>query len=970
MLIRPVVAGPDGSMYQGCYYNQCSINNYDTSTASDNNNSSRFQQQGRIDWDDADSVSNIIDDLHLRLEMALRTSYESHNNDNNTATSNNGDVTATSTKESTKNVPLFIRRITVVTGKGFYTYCAGLPAPFLRVEYYDPSMRWRVKMILERGVDLDMVYHPDPCQYDYDDTHHDTTGNLVGSECTTTALLKFRCYEAHIPYTMQVFKDYNLSGMNYCKIADAKFRSMPTTLRQRFFSRKGNDNDCVVKSIDERCFFLQHTTSEELLWPRFGGEVTTMSQDGKNISIDQYWLRKETSCDLEFDTTVYKIMNVLDVMKELPSSLEERQKIHWRAVPSLREIWEQERKRMAILLPPENDFLSCNGVTDSTDVAACDESFDEEVDGTFEAEEAPPPFTLNVKKHASLPGTRHAVKGMQQLFRPSLGLEDELRRAMKDIISHHEGFLEGLDERLEHANGKKKIHGISHSFFLSQQQTSPYKGDFHTPSLDDGIEALAVLGEQFSQTSDVEEGDFKMLSQSTPIARNIQSLENANFETTSLSQEEVADETEALAFGRAVDEDEIVDAEDTRNNATNIDPFTLEVIDHDDSCEFLDDEERMGERKLDDLFTQLETQSEESHCFNNSCNDAFKPREMGNFRVFDEGYSLAGHSEDIHNDIVVLGKSLRENEEGNGAIFYSSSQSTFGSSKNSLKIGRNISMGQQSQVSIHTSQSSEQEFRFNLLGSTFEPVRHVSLRCADVKSLSWYETPDKNATEFPPHWFYFRWKKPAAPPSLQRAAFFEPVSRPPSFSHVSSWVKENRKRSTPIDTKHVSIKQKKIYSHSSKQIQSSRERQQKLTYTQRSQIDPTQENGSPDPLDGLGNQGGKLHVSSGGLKTSTISSNSFTPLTIMSIEVHVQCRIKTGMKDHRDIAMVPDPNRDAVFAVVYVYGRDPGKCCGLISCRCHSISRHSADNLCLIYRRRRKFGNFRNGSYSRDGATR
>jgi len=75
--------------------------------------------------------------------------------------------------------------------------------------------------------------------------------------------------------------------------------------------------------------------------------------------IDEHWLLKTTSCDLEFDSTVNQLLNVLDVMTELPSPIEERQKIHWRAVPSLKEVWEQERKRMSILLPPENDFLTC-----------------------------------------------------------------------------------------------------------------------------------------------------------------------------------------------------------------------------------------------------------------------------------------------------------------------------------------------------------------------------------------------------------------------------------------------------------------------------------------------------------------------------------------------------------------------------------------------------------------------------------
>ena len=902
MLARPVVAGPDGSMYRGCY-NDNNEDNEDGTTNID-----------RIDWDDADSVSHIIDELQLRLEMALRSSYESHNlysnsNDNNdTMDANNGD--ATSAKK--KKIPLFIRQITVVTGKGFYTYCAGPPAPFLRVEYYDPSMRWRVKMVLERGVDLDVIYHPDHHQYDYKDKHGD---NVVPSDGDGTAPLKFRCYEAHIPYTMQVFKDYNLSGLNYCKIGDAKFRSVPKTLRKRFFSRKGGmENESVVKSVDERAFFLHHTTSDELLWPKQLGEAVS-SQDG----IDQYWLKKQTSCDLEFDTTVHKILNVLDVMKVLPTPLEERQKVHWRAVPSLREIWEQERKRMAELLPPENDFLSCcmeDADDDDDSGLECDESSDdEEMDVTTGVTaEAPPPFTLSVKKHASLPGTRHAVKGMQQLLDSSLGLEDEFRRAMKDIVSKHEVFLEGLDERIKRSSGKKTKR-IPQPFSLSQPHFSPRQCDFHTrSSLDDGIEALAALGEQFSQRSDADDESSNILSSRfTPIARNIQSIEHAkHFEATPLSQEEVAGEMEAMAFSQAVDDDEIIEGEEARNNPTHIDPFTLEVIDdQDDSCDFLDDEDRMGERKLDDLFTQLATQSEGSHAkalYNEEKNEDIMPNELGNFQIFDEGISLPDQNE-------VSGKSS-QNDERNGAT-YSASQTTLGStSTRRSDNGRSIPMVQQSPASVYTTQSSEQESQLKLSGLTFEPVKQVSLRCADVKSSSWFETPQKTATEYPPHWFGFQWTIPLSSPSLQQAAFLEPLARPPSFSYVKTWVKENRKRSTPIDVKHVSAKQQKYSSNSNTQTQNA--------CTQRSRLEPSQEDDSPDPLDGMGNQGGKLHVSSGGLKTSTTFSNSFTPLTIMSIEIHAQCRIKTGIKDHRDIAMVPDPKRDSVFAVVYVYCRDPG----------------------------------------------
>ena len=98
-----------------------------------------------------------------------------------------------------------------------------------------------------------------------------------------------------------------------------------------------------------------------------------------------------------------------------------------------------------------------------------------------------------------------------------------------------------------------------------------------------------------------------------------------------------------------------------------------------------------------------------------------------------------------------------------------------------------------------------------------------------------------------------------------------------------------------------------------------------------------------DPLKGIGQQGGRIHVEGGGglkvtegvaedssgSRSMVGDSESFialpSPLTIMSIEVHVQCRTgRAGAHDSREIAMRPDSSRDAIFAVCYVYGLDPG----------------------------------------------
>jgi len=131
LLARPVDAGPEGS----------------------NRSWEEGQEQcnDKINWDDADSVSSILDDIHLKLEYALRSSMQSVNDD--LMDNENG-------KKQEGSVTRFIRQITLASGRGFYTFCSGTTAPFLKIEYYDPSHRWRVKIMLERGLELPLEYHP------------------------------------------------------------------------------------------------------------------------------------------------------------------------------------------------------------------------------------------------------------------------------------------------------------------------------------------------------------------------------------------------------------------------------------------------------------------------------------------------------------------------------------------------------------------------------------------------------------------------------------------------------------------------------------------------------------------------------------------------------------------------------------------------------------------------------------------
>jgi len=139
LLARPLLAGPDGSSHQF---------------------SESFEQNPvAIDWDNPDSVSLIVDEVQQRLEGALRSTM-TRGTTTDLPSNNNGHHNGKEEDEAPSSSQRFIRQITITTGRGFYTFCSGKTAPFLKVEYYDPSHRWRVKIMLEKGLELPLEYHP------------------------------------------------------------------------------------------------------------------------------------------------------------------------------------------------------------------------------------------------------------------------------------------------------------------------------------------------------------------------------------------------------------------------------------------------------------------------------------------------------------------------------------------------------------------------------------------------------------------------------------------------------------------------------------------------------------------------------------------------------------------------------------------------------------------------------------------
>jgi hypothetical protein len=487
MVARPVLAGPDGS------------------------------GTGTCPWDSVAAVQRMVPALTESLEVALQETNKSF----------------ASGEKSVATTLRVVRRITVVTGRGFYTYCPGPAAPFLRIEYYCPADRWKVKRCLERGLaDLPVaVYHPAQQEQGEKDD-----------------LLRFNCYEAHIPYTMQFFKDWNLAGMSYIHVASTgaavKFRhALPTSIRnQQKYRRKQNDDNDEVDVPDveplSRSYFLASNTPSKYLWgsgddtftgncvtdevvdegvvrasllrtatdkPRGAdgfdeaGTLRTDPEDSRRIAniVSRDLIRKkQTSCDLELDISVFSILNVFEVMTDLPDDWEARQQIHWRAVPSLREIWSQERRRMAKLLKPQDDFLS----------------------GAERSEiNRPLPFTLNVKKDASLPGAKLAREGMQRLVQVTGGLEESFRRAMKQIVERHAESVNRTDSILLRRNAAAMVKNGSVATIKGTQTPrddgcnvdigdgqveSATGSDDLTPSHDEAMEALGALGSLFEESSD------------------------------------------------------------------------------------------------------------------------------------------------------------------------------------------------------------------------------------------------------------------------------------------------------------------------------------------------------------------------------------------------------------------------------------------------------------------------------------
>ena len=111
ILARPVVAGPDGSIYP-----------HPSTTT-------------HVNWDDRDEVEAIQAEIQATLEETLQSSFLDNQGFSNSANKKEDDYSRRSNKNNKnerRHCPI-IRKVTVVEGRGFYTFCPGPSASFLRI---------------------------------------------------------------------------------------------------------------------------------------------------------------------------------------------------------------------------------------------------------------------------------------------------------------------------------------------------------------------------------------------------------------------------------------------------------------------------------------------------------------------------------------------------------------------------------------------------------------------------------------------------------------------------------------------------------------------------------------------------------------------------------------------------------------------------------------------------------------------
>ncbi|XP_051951209.1 DNA polymerase zeta catalytic subunit [Xyrauchen texanus] len=180
-----------------------------------------------------------------------------------------------------------IFKVALVSGMPFYGFHMKEKA-FMKIYLYNPQMVKRVCELLQGGAVMNKSFQP---------------------------------HEAHIPFLLQLFIDYNLYGMNMINLAAVKFRKSPTTGEHTSSKVDGTipwKSPCTFKLNDSELRDTMCTRWEEDNIPS-----SLILEEVKRISV----------CELEVDAVAADILNRLDIENQIGRN------------PGLQAIWEDEKQR-------------------------------------------------------------------------------------------------------------------------------------------------------------------------------------------------------------------------------------------------------------------------------------------------------------------------------------------------------------------------------------------------------------------------------------------------------------------------------------------------------------------------------------------------------------------------------------------------------------------------------------------------
>ncbi|XP_037376134.1 DNA polymerase zeta catalytic subunit isoform X2 [Talpa occidentalis] len=172
-------------------------------------------------------------------------------------------------------------KVSLVSGMPFYGYHEK-ERHFMKIYLYNPAMVKRICELLQSGAIMNKFYQP---------------------------------HEAHIPYLLQLFIDYNLYGMNLINLAAVKFRK----------ARRKSDPLCATSSC-----------KDQLPGNSVTGTLFRWEEDEIPSSLILEGVEPQSTCELEVDAVAADILNRLDIEAQIGGN------------PGLQAIWEDEKQRRRI----------------------------------------------------------------------------------------------------------------------------------------------------------------------------------------------------------------------------------------------------------------------------------------------------------------------------------------------------------------------------------------------------------------------------------------------------------------------------------------------------------------------------------------------------------------------------------------------------------------------------------------------